>query len=187
MPRAIDDLMQEHRLIEKVLGALETYAHAVRSGGPAERRAAAAFAEFFREFADRCHHGKEEDRLFARMTENGFPSEQGPIAVMLSEHEEGREHVGALAALGGGSGPLSDEERKTLSGHALAYVPLLRAHIMKEDQVLYPMAQQVLTPEQLDRLAEEFDAFEVEVMGPSRHAKLHALAESLIQAFPPRA
>jgi hemerythrin-like domain-containing protein len=177
--------MQEHRLIEQVLDALENFAQVVRAGGAAERRSAAEFAEFFREFADKCHHGKEEDRLFVRMTERGFPADHGPIAVMLAEHVQGREHVGALAAIGSGSGPLSPAERATLALHALAFAPLLRAHIMKEDQVLYPMAVQALTAEDLDHLAGEFDAFESQVVGPGRHADLQALAQSLARAHPP--
>jgi hemerythrin-like domain-containing protein len=184
MPRAIDDLMQEHRLIEGVLVALQNFALAARAGRPTERRRAADFATFFREFADRCHHGKEEDRLFQRMVAAGFPADRGPIAVMLGEHVQGREHVQALAALGASSEPLSTEERNSLVLHALAYVPLLRAHILKEDQVLYPMAQQALDAAQMDELAAEFDEFEAEVVGPARLAELEALAEALVQAFP---
>jgi hemerythrin-like domain-containing protein len=184
MPRAIDDLMHEHRLIEGVLVALQNFALAARAGRPTERRRAADFATFFREFADRCHHGKEEDRLFQRMVAAGFPADRGPIAVMLGEHVQGREHVQALAALGSSSEPLSTEERNSLVLHALAYVPLLRAHILKEDQVLYPMAQQALDPAQMDELAAEFDEFEAEVVGPARLAELEALAEALMQAFP---
>ena len=185
MPRAIDDLMQEHRLIEKVLDALERFALGIRAGDPGERRTAADFATFLREFADRCHHGKEEDRLFVRMTASGFPADRGPIAVMLSEHVEGREHVAGLVAIGAGSGPLSADERNSLADHALAYVPLLRSHILKEDHILYPMAVQSLPAEEMQRLAAEFDAFEAEVVGPARHAELRALAASLLQAFPP--
>jgi hemerythrin-like domain-containing protein len=187
LARAIDELMQEHRVIEGVLGALETFAEGVRAGGAAERRTVADFAAFLRDFADRCHHGKEEDRLFVAMTARGFPADRGPIAVMLAEHGEGREHVQALAEIGAGSGALSDDERTALADHALAYVPLLRAYIMKEDHVLYPMALQALPAEEMERLAAEFAAFEAEVVGPGRHAALHALAQSLGAAYPPPA
>lgn len=186
MYKAIDDLMKEHRLIERVLGALETFAgEAGQKDDEAVRRTAADFASFFQNFADRCHHGKEEDRLFAAMVAKGFPREFGPIAVMLAEHTEGREHVGALAAIGSGRGPLTQEESESLLHHAGAYVPLLRAHIMKEDNILYPMAEQSLPPEVMADLAGQFDAFERDVMGEGAHDSFHALAQKLTAAYPP--
>jgi hemerythrin-like domain-containing protein len=55
---------------------------------------------------------------------------------MPSEHEAGREHVRALAAMGRGQGPLSSEERAAFVAHAEGYVPLLGQHILKEDRIL---------------------------------------------------
>jgi hemerythrin-like domain-containing protein len=143
-----------------------------------------SFAEFFRNFADRCHHGKEEDRLFATMARHGFPAEYGPIAVMLAEHTEGRRHVAALTALGAGEGPLTEADTKRFVEHATEYGGLLRAHIQKEDQILYPMAEQQLPSEVLGSLAEEFELFEQQVMGAVEHERYHALAEELIERFP---
>ena len=82
--------MNEHRLIEQVLGSLETFASQVEEGLAPERPVLADYGTFLRGFADSCHHGKEEDILFQRMVERGFPRETGPVAVMLYEHEVGR-------------------------------------------------------------------------------------------------
>ncbi len=185
MYKAIDDLMHEHRLIEQVLGSLQTFAENISNGAEADRQTVRDYADFFRNFADRCHHGKEEDRLFAKMGEYGFPSDYGPVAVMLAEHVQGRGHVGALAAVGEGTGPLSEGDREEVVEHAFAYVPLLSSHIMKEDNILYPMAAQAIPEPEMTRLGEDFDAFEASVMGEGTHERFHALAESLIQAYPP--
>ena len=184
MSAVIDVLMNEHRMIERVLKALQTCAAAARRGEKVDRASVREFAEFFRNFVDKCHHGKEEDRLFVSMVRHGFPQEHGPIAVMLAEHTAGREHVGALARIGEGSGPLTEEERQTLSEHAEAYYGLLRAHIQKEDSVLYPMAAQMLPPEEMNRLERDFEAFEKQVMGEGIHEHYHELAHKLIDAFP---
>jgi hemerythrin-like domain-containing protein len=53
--------------------------------------------DFVRNFADRCHHAKEEENLFPRMEARGVPRDGGPIGVMLFEHEEGRAYVRAIA------------------------------------------------------------------------------------------
>ena len=120
MPKAIDILMQEHRLIEQVLGSLETCVVGIEQGLPAERTTIADYAAFFRGFADACHHGKEEDLLFARMIERGFPRETGPLAVMLHEHALGRARVRALREIGEAAGPCSPVEVELAVGNAAA-------------------------------------------------------------------
>lgn len=179
MHPATDILQREHRIIESVLSSLVAFAGDVR---PEDREEVRRFAEFFSQFADRCHHGKEEDLLFQRMRDFGFPADSGPIAVMLSEHVEGRSHVRALREIGAGAGPLAREEIAAIKEHTQMYVPLLANHIVKEDRILYPMALRALPSEVLDRLVEEYDAFEHSVMGEGEHERFHALAAQLIEA-----
>ncbi len=183
MSQAIDTLMNEHRVIERVLTALETAARETHDGAPLDRARVAEFADFFKNFADTCHHGKEEDLLFKRMVEVGFPQDQGPIAVMLADHAEGREHVAALRAIGEASGPLTAAERESFVEHAAAYVPMLRQHILKEDRVLYPMAVRAIPQADMARLADAFEDFERHVMGAGVHEGFHRLADSLIKAY----
>jgi hemerythrin-like domain-containing protein len=98
---AIENLMDEHRLIEKVLDSLAAFTDQLESGTQDARGRIARYAFFFREFADRCHHGKEEDRLFLRMADYGFSPDWGPLKVMLQDHEVGRARVRELAAMRG--------------------------------------------------------------------------------------
>lgn len=187
MSRAIAMLVQEHRLIEKVLASLEAFADAVEGGGEGARQAMAGYAEFFRGFADKCHHGKEEDRLLVRMVDHGLPADEGPRIKVLTEHTAGRACVRELAALGAGQGPLSPAEKAHLGRVVRDYVALLVQHIQKEDQLLFPMAEQMIPAAELEELADDFEAFERQVMGEETHRRLHEMAEELIAAHPPRA
>ena len=185
MTAAIETLMNEHRVIETVLGSLATF---VEEGGlvrPDARALVADYGRFFRDFADRIHHAKEEDRLFVVMTEHGFPREAGPIGVMLAEHVAGRVHVGGLVEVGAGEGELSGPERAKVALHAEEYVPLLMAHIQKEDNILYPMAERAVPPARMEALAEEFAAFERSALGEDGSGKYLALAAKLVEAYPP--
>jgi len=180
MNHAIEILMKEHRTIEEVLAALEGLADEAARGAPVDRAAVARFARFFREFADRCHHGKEENILFATLVERGMPSETGPIAVMLEEHRMGRVLVGALAALGDGAGEMRPDERTHFHTSAKEYISLLRVHIQKEDQILYPMAVRFLPAGILEDLARRFEAFERDEIGPGKHEAIHREVQDLL-------
>jgi hemerythrin-like domain-containing protein len=184
MHAAISTLMNEHRVIEQVLAVLEHTAASAEQGAAVDRNRIAEIGEFLAGFADRCHHAKEEDLLFAAMVEAGMPREQGPIAVMLAEHTEGRALVSRLRGIGAGTGPLSAAERASLGADGSAYAALLGQHIAKEDRILYPMALRAMSAEALDRVARAYEQHELAVMGRGEHERLHALADRLIATLP---
>lgn len=187
MNNCIQTMMEEHELILRVLGALDAAGHNLESGMGLERQDLAEFGRFFRDFADKCHHGKEEDRLFAKMIESGFPRESGPIAVMLYEHEAGRAEVRQLIKIGSGSGPLSAEETAQAMGSIEQFIPLLFAHIQKENTILYPMAQRSIPAEQFEGLNRTCAQFDQDIQGRLDVAGLKRLADDLIQRYPARA
>jgi hemerythrin-like domain-containing protein len=141
---SIETLMTEHRAIEQVIDALLHFTGEVRRGGGNDKAELSRFVTFLREFADAQHHAKEEDVLFAAMVEHGFPARSGPIAVMLEDHERGRALVRHLAALAELPGAWGEGERADVVEASTAFARLLRAHIQKEDGVLYPLAEQHL-------------------------------------------
>jgi hemerythrin-like domain-containing protein len=158
---AIDLLMEEHRLILGAIGALETFAGAVERGAD-DKAELAHFVRFISEFADARHHGKEEDILFEAMIAAGFPRQAGPVAVMLMDHDTGRGFVGELAQLAAGPTAWTAAERERVVAAARGYAGLLRAHIHKEDVILYPMARQRLSPEAMAAVDAACTAFEKE-------------------------
>lgn len=160
MIHPVETLMSEHRVIERGLDALDGLCADLSTDDPNLRIRLSKLVRFFREYADRVHHAKEEDRLFTALAAHGFSSESGPVFVMLSEHEAGRRHVTKLAEVAGGDGPLTLEEVETVREHGPAFSALLRGHIQKEDTILFPMAAQVLQPPVVAELRAAFDAFD---------------------------
>jgi hemerythrin-like domain-containing protein len=185
MSITIETLMDEHRLIEQVLSSLATFAEGLEAGQNLPREAVARYGTFFKMFADKCHHGKEEERLFVQMNQCGFPREYGPIGVMLAEHDEGRRHVRALVEIGQQTGPLRLDEARQMVKHARAFIPLLLEHIRKEDNVLYPMALQSIPPATLAQLEESCRAYDSEVVGHDEIQRLKDLAQDLLAQYPP--
>jgi Uncharacterized conserved protein len=104
---------------------------------------------------------------------------------MLHEHRQGRELVGRIAAVGAGEGPVAAEERASFLAASRGFVPLLRQHIQKEDNILYPMSARVLTPEEFERMLADFEAFERAAGSDATRDRLSAVAEKLVAAFRP--
>jgi hemerythrin-like domain-containing protein len=179
-------LMSEHRLIERALDALERWVTTLGSGSESDDKAELArFVSFIRDFGDAYHHSKEEDMLFVAMVEQGFPREAGPIAMMLHEHELGRSLVSVLDGLAQQSTTWSKEDGDTLASTAREFSALLRQHIQKEDQILYPMADARLPEPVKEELFRRFQDFEKQQTSTGEHQRLRALGDALIEAHIP--
>ncbi|MGC8837510.1 MAG: hemerythrin domain-containing protein [Anaerolineae bacterium] len=181
--RPTEQLMEEHRAIQTMLGILSGACRRLEAGEAVDPDDLEQMLEFIQVFADRCHHGKEEDLLFKAMEEAGVPREGGPIGVMLLEHDQGRQFVRgmreALALYRSGH----PRARSAFVHNARSYVTLLSQHIYKEDNILYPIADMHLTEEQQQRLLEGFARVEEERIGPGRHKEFHRLLERLERAY----
>jgi len=169
--KATEILMEEHRLIEQVLDCLEDAAGRLEDGDDISPDFFIDAAEFVAGFADGSHHRKEEDILFVAMTANDVPGDTGPVAVMLHEHEQGRQFTQMKT---GDTGAAMDVIR-----NAFDYVNLLREHIIKEDNVLFPMADQVITGDDMVKVSKQFEEAVTEDENNGEIAKYQALAEKL--------
>ncbi len=174
--KATEALKQEHRIIEKVLGAVEKL---TKSPGEIPVELWEKAIDFIRNFADKCHHLKEEGLLFPALEEHGIPREGGPIGMMLFEHEEGRGYVKAMVMALSHAKQDPQAARTELFQNARAYLRLLREHIAKEDQVLFEMVDSALTPEEHKKLLREFDEHEEKELGAGIHEKYLAIAKEL--------
>jgi hemerythrin-like domain-containing protein len=174
-------LRHEHRVIEHVLGALETAAARIDGDQPIRPGFFLDAAEFIGGFADGCHHHKEEGLLFEALASTGFPKDQGPVGVMLAEHEMARAFTRGLRGAAQRWAAGEESAKSEVATYARNYAALLRQHIAKEDNILFPMADRMLPASQQDQLASAFDRFEAEETGAGAHERFHALAEQLEQ------
>ena len=179
--QATDILMQEHRVIERVLDTLQTAAGRAGEGGSVSPAFFIDAADFIRGFADGCHHHKEEGVLFKSLAEHGLPSQGGPVGMMLQEHELGRQYTRAMRAAAEEWQGGDQSARARVVENALGYVTLLRQHILKEDSILFPMAGRFIPLADQSALLTGFEQVEHEETGPGIHEKYLALAGRLEQ------
>ncbi|KIH78023.1 Hemerythrin-like domain-containing protein [Geoalkalibacter ferrihydriticus] len=168
-------MVEEHKLILRMIALLEGNVARMEAGRFRDWQFFLDAVNFIRNYADRFHHAKEEDVLFKALVDNGMPRENSPVAAMLLAHDEGRAFVrameeGAQKALAGESGQIP-----VIAENARGYIALLRDHIDKEDNILYPLAERVL-PE--GPRAAMVDAYrQAEAQSPDLEEKYRRLVE----------
>lgn len=177
-------LREEHRLILAVTGVLEHLLDAQTDGEPLDVDAVESCTMFFRLFADACHHGKEEDLLFTELENHGLSRSVGPIAVMLYEHAQGRELVGRMAAAFDGVRDDDDGALNDLMTSGRGYIDLIRGHILKEDNVLFEMADNMVTGPACERLCDAYDSACGREFDGCTKAQLEGIAADLLGRFP---
>ena len=177
--KATQILMEEHRVIERVIASMEEATRRLETGAPVDPGFFIDAAQFIQGFADGCHHKKEEGVLFKAMVASGLPSEDGPVGMMLAEHEQGRVYTRAMRAAAEKLQAGDQSARAAVIFNARGYATLLKNHIAKEDGVLFPMANQVIAPAEQEQVAEGFEHVEHEETGEGVHEKYLALANQL--------
>jgi hemerythrin-like domain-containing protein len=157
----IDLMVQEHRNIKRMLAVIRKYCYRILKNEDIRYEVFFEIIDFIRGYADRHHHGKEEELLFSRMLE-----EMGPLAEklvrhgMLVEHDLGRLHVGELEEAVRRVMAGDDEARLDVIANAISYTHLLTRHIDKEDGAVYGFAAKNLREETMKSIEEECRRFE---------------------------
>lgn len=148
-----DGLRGEHLVLKLAVEVLERAGHLLSRREPVDLAACAELVALVWQYAEREHLTKEESVLLPALLGAGLPSQSGPVAVMLFEHVRGRELLAQLLRA------CADLEkvaaRDAFASAAVEYAQLFSAHMVKEDSVLFPLADRLISAErQASGLAE---------------------------------
>lgn len=156
-------LTHEHKYILKVVSSTIVLDASLEKGELIDVEMVRKIVHFMREFADKCHHGKEELLLFPAMEKKGVPETGCPLGGLMAEHKRGRSLVAALEAAAdsyaNGEAEGAGKIREAMHGIRELYPN----HIWKEDEMVFPMAEKLFTAEELEQIKADFDQVELEL------------------------
>jgi hemerythrin-like domain-containing protein len=177
MGKATQDLRNEHDAILHVLKIVDKVVSTDSKDEVEVFKFGNELIYFLKTFADKCHHGKEEDYLFKELIASGIPKEGGPIGVMLLEHQRGREYISLM------SKALKSHDLINFKANAAEYRDLLRNHIEKENNALFVIADKLLDDARQNELFEKFEIHEETVVGHGIHEELHSMIHKWEDAY----
>lgn len=174
-----EDLIREHNAIKEMLSIMSKIGENIGREKGFDIGDVDKIIDFLKTFADKCHHGKEESALFPALVLAGIQKDNGPVGVMLQEHNVGRGYVNGLIE------GVADYKKNfanccgLVSACLTNYVNLLNSHIMKEEEVLFPMADKELSQQKQNEILDQFKIIENEVLGHGDPGGYHEILKQL--------
>lgn len=169
-------LMIEHRLIEKVLSLINKEIEHIDEKGTINQFFVQSVVDFIRTYADRTHHGKEEDILFEQLkTKTMNPFDSAMMDDLIEEHKAARLVVSELMQSEAGFINGDRAQLSVIKQKLTFLLNLYPNHIAKEDKLFFPNTERYFTAEELAKMQDDFFAFDRNMI----HEKYKKLYESL--------
>ncbi|BDQ30082.1 MAG: hemerythrin domain-containing protein [Nitrosopumilus sp.] len=171
-------LRRDHDLIEKVVKAMESTIQLLNDNKQIPESILLPVIDFSKNFTDVCHHTKEEKSLFPALEQAGMPSNMGPVAMMLIDHQRSRE-IGSRMEESAKEYLSSGDSTKLISDMQ-QYVEHITEHLWKENNRLFMMAEARLqyVSKKVDDELNEIEKTQLNDLGKSRE-HYEKLAENL--------
>lgn len=181
--RPTTELKTEHKAVKLALRILDKMRKGLEDGDDVSPDDLQSIVGFIQLFVGKCHHEKEEKVFYSVMGKIEMTKKKGLVAVMLTEHDLGREYTKKM----------SEGVKKYKQGdadgsfiiieNAKSYSSLLRQHIREEDNILYPIVEAKISKQKQIEILKKFDAIERNAIGQGKHEELHRMLKGLERIY----
>ncbi|WP_350342453.1 hemerythrin domain-containing protein [Proteinivorax tanatarense] len=160
---AIELMIEEHKVIKKVLSAIRAASITLLDSNKVDYDFFTNAIDFVRNFADKHHHGKEEEMLFYLMHKHLSEEDvKEPLSGMYAEHDLGRLFISNLEYALENHQNGNNGARVDIIANAIAYTDLLKRHIDKEDNAIFKFALRSLDDHTIEELNSTVEKYEKE-------------------------
>jgi hemerythrin-like domain-containing protein len=169
-------LMIEHRLIERMLAVIDVELGRIRRSRRTDPLLIDTTVDFIHVYADRTHHGKEEEIFFRELAKKPLSeTDRRLLDELIEDHVFGRKITGELVEANNRYRKGDESSLQVIASRLQTLVTFYPAHIEKEDKVFFPAATQHLSAEEQKAMLEAFWEFDRKMI----HEKYRMVVESL--------
>ena len=178
--KPVQDLKDEHGGIIVMLDVMKKVAKRLKDREEVKKEHLEKITEFLQNFADKCHHGKEEGILFPEVAKN--VSNLFMVNELLGEHKTGRDYIRGIAE------SLKYYDTGSPDAYHIAtnmegYIYLLTEHIKKESESLFPIVDKQISDKVQFEIEERFETLERDVIGEGKHEEYHGWLKELKKVY----
>jgi hemerythrin-like domain-containing protein len=156
-----EDLMREHGVLNRILLVYDEGIRRIRAGLEPPAEELRASASLIKKFLEDYHERLEEEHLFPRFERAGKLTDL--VSVLRAQHLAGRRLTASILAP---PSPGAAKGASELADRLSRFVRMYRPHEAREDTVLFPAFREIVTRQEYERLGDEFEGREDEVLGP---------------------
>ena len=169
-------LMIEHRTIERAIEILAVEKQRLEAGGELDPVFIDKMVDFIRTYADRCHHGKEEDILFDSLENKSLSEDEAALMrELVEEHKFGREMTKKLVSAKDAVVAGDTSQLQAVLDAVGTLIEFYPEHIRKEDEHFFPDTERHYDKAELDKMLKEFYDFDMQMI----HEKYRNTVDSL--------
>jgi len=176
----VQDLRDEHGAISIILSVMKKVATRLKNSQEVKKEHLEKIVEFLINFADKCHHGKEEKILFPEVIKD--ISNLALVNELLGQHKAGRDYIHGMAE----SIKYYDTGNPDafhIATNMEGYISLLIIHIKKESKFLFPIVRKQIPDDIQIKIEEEFETLEKDEIGEGKHEEYHGWLNDLKKIY----
>jgi hemerythrin-like domain-containing protein len=172
MSRAIEKLKYEHEIILQATSHLNKLLPYVKER--AFQKEVTDLLELFKEYIDLCHNRKEEAVLFFELANSGVSKDDSPVGVLAEEHQQERKLLVQMT-----ESFVNKNDYASFTNSSKEYIELIKTHVFKENNLLFPIAENVFSKEKQDDVSKQFEKYEENAVGTGRYKALNEIIAAL--------
>jgi hemerythrin-like domain-containing protein len=157
-----EDLMREHGVLNRVLLIYEAATRKFADNERFDPSVISQAAEIVHDFIEDYHERNEEQQIFPRFRKAG--QLLNLVDVLYQQHQAGRRLTENIMKLAPQSGASSNDSQPLVDAMR-SFIVMYRPHEAREDTVLFPKLRAVVSANEFDAMAEDFEKDEHQKFG----------------------
>ena len=167
---AIEDLMREHGVLERVLLIYEEGMRRVSKGEETDPSVFQHTAKLVRKFVEEYHERLEEEYLFPAFVKAGRETEL--VSVLKRQHQGGRDVTDRILRYSSRDEFQKEASQREVVQLCQAFIRMYRPHAAREDTVLFPALHSIVGVNRIADLGEQFEGQEEKLFGEEGFLKI---------------
>lgn len=155
-----DNLIIEHREISELLNIMSVIADNIKSKDVFYPNDIDEIIDYLIILLDKSHHGKEEEVFYPELILSGIPKEKAPLSIINYEHMLAKRYLNEISSCVVNCKIGIDFSGELLADSLTNYVVVIQNHIQREEEIVFPLANEAFSIEKQNEIAQKFEEIE---------------------------